>query len=71
MLDLMAGFFSKFIPPECLDKGISILQISIDRDNLLHSLNIIDDSELDFSVQLEQTNYGTLKILKTRELSLI
>ena len=72
MLDLMAGFFSKFIPPDCLDKAnIKILQISIDRDNLLHSLNILDDLELDFSVHLEQTNYGTLKILKTRELSLI
>lgn len=72
MLDLMAGFFSKFIPPDCIDKGnIKILQISIDRDNLLHSLNILDDLELDFSVHLEQTNYGTLKILKTRELSLI
>lgn len=70
MLDLMAGYFSKFIPPDCLNQ-VPMLQISIDRDLLLHSLHILDDSELDFSVQLDQTNYGTLRILKTRELSLI
>lgn len=72
MLDFMASFFSKFIPPECLSSNnIPMLQISVDRDVLLHSLHALDDTELDFSVHIDQTSFGTLKILKTRELFLI
>ena len=70
MLDLNAAFFSKFIPPDCLNQN-PLFQITIDRDILLHSLHILDDTELDFSMQLDHQNYGTLRILKTRELSLI
>ena len=70
MLDLLASFFSKFIPPDCLQQN-DTLQITVDRDVLLHSLNVIDDTELDFTVQITDPQFGVLKILKTRELFLI
>jgi hypothetical protein len=70
MLDLLASYFSKFIPPDCLQQN-DTLQISVDRDVLLHSLNVIDDTELDLTVKITDPNFGELRILKTRELFLI
>jgi hypothetical protein len=70
MLDLTASYFSKFIAPDCVTPE-NMLQIEVDRDMLLHSLNTIDDSELDFGVHITDPNFGVLKILKTRDLFLI
>ena len=73
MMDFEAPWFSKFVPPELVTSGeLNVLQICCERDPFLQAFNLIDDTELEFLVTFpEGSDLGILKIIKTREFSLI
>ena len=68
MCDFAATWFSKFNAPEAVERGeIDRMQVTCHRDTFLQSFNIIDDTELEFMVEIRARDEGVLKILKTRE----
>ena len=70
--DLNAAYFTKFQPPDMLNNlPAQMIQVSNQRNVLLDSLHAIDDTELDFTMEFVDVNFGRLQILKTREFFLI
>ena len=58
--------------PECiLQQEIEVLQVKVGRDVFLQSFNIIDDVELEFLVNFDNTLTGKLKVIKTRDLYIV
>ena len=73
MCDFSASWFSRFVAPECVQNGEKgeRLQISCNRDTFLQSFNIIDDTELEFIVEIRGQDEGQLKIMKTRDICMV
>mmetsp|Transcript_1833 Transcript_1833/g.3209 ORF Transcript_1833/g.3209 Transcript_1833/m.3209 type:complete len:370 (-) Transcript_1833:226-1335(-) len=71
MVDFQAPWFSKFMAPNVIlndEQGIEILQIRVNRDIFLQSFNLLDDSELEFLVSINnEAEFGKLKVIKTRD----
>jgi len=69
MVDFQAPWFAKFIAPAVVLNGeLEILQIRMNRDVFLQSFNLIDDVELEFmTIFSNDTDYGKLKVIKTRD----
>lgn len=59
-------------PEVILNGELEILQIRMNRDVFLQSFNLIDDVELEFmTIFSNDTDYGKLKVIKTRDLYII
>ena len=73
MIDFQAPWFSKFVLPDVIQSGeLDILQIRCQRDVFLQSFNLIDDTELEFLIQISPGGeYGKLKVIKTRDLFIV
>ena len=55
MCDFSASWFSKFVAPECVTQGDGDrLQITCCKDTFLQSFNLIDDTELEFVVEIRE-----------------
>jgi len=69
MVDFQAPWFAKFIAPAVVLNGeLEILQIRMNRDVFLQSFTLIDDVELEFmTIFSNDTDYGKLKVIKTRD----
>ena len=72
MCDFSASWFSKFVAPECVTQGDGDrLQITCCKDTFLQSFNLIDDTELEFVVEIREQDSGALKVMKTRDMVIV
>ena len=72
MCDFGASWFSKFVAPEFVTRGdCERLQVTCHRDTFLQSFNLIDDTELEFLVEIREQDEGVLKVMKTRDMVIV
>ena len=72
MCDFQASWFSKFVAPEYLaNNECDRLQVTCHRDTFLQSFNLMDDTELEFMVEIQDSEMGALKVLKTRDMVIV
>lgn len=72
MCDFAASWFSKFVAPDFEEnKDDSRMQITCHRDTFLQSFNLMDDTELEFMIEVTEFDQGILKVMKTRGLFIV
>lgn len=72
MCDFSASWFSKFVAPDYVLRGEGDrMQVTCHRDTFLQSFNLIDDTELEFMVEIREQDEGALKVLKTRDMVIV
>ena len=72
MCDFSAPWFSKFVAPDYVTRGEGDrMQVTCHRDTFLQSFNLIDDTELEFMVEIRQEDEGALKVMKTRDMVIV
>ena len=72
MCDFSASWFSKFVAPDYVLRGDGDrMQVTCHRDTFLQSFNLIDDTELEFMVEIREQDEGVLKVMKTRDMVIV